>query len=937
MKLPRQKRDETSATLTQTLGLILACSALCALTAGGSPPAWWASRDATHAVEVTTNSGIVTTNYITNDYAAVNQGQLKQFTARAVDELNADLASSGGAGTNLNTMVSNWVADYATNGYATNPANPARPYKPADFQVINVGQLKYVAGLVYGQLSAAGYTGLVPSWLHTNATDYAVANLGQLKEVFAFDLTAAANGATGLTAVASSNPGEIDLSWTAPAVNNATSYTLSYSTDGGSTWTTLTTTGNPSTDSFAATGLDPTQTYQFQLTYDNSNATGGGGAGAGASSPATTSGSIPPKPAPRYAVIDLGAGMVPTALSSTGYVASTNPSYTAGYRWFNGVSQTLASCEFPTGVDDAGTVVGEQPPFLLFSDLTAATVWLPNETTVSFLQDQTLQAEAPLLGLQLGPPAPGTGAGIELASLIDYNGTIYGELGNLVIGDMGGFGGSGSSGLGSGSNYVSAVEWQNYGDPDTMLGGLWIPDQIGTSSEQIISAKNNNVIVDIDTLSVLSVPVPFTPAIVPTYTINGVPVSFTAIDISTTGVVIGSSSTNSWPLPNTSFLYNLDGTDGTETIPGAVYLYTLNHATRNMHSGGTVTPVECPQVLGTDSSSSNTLFQKNPDTGSYEAYHMDDLIGAASGWSGFGMSAAQYAMNDSGAIVGTATYTPTGTTDPIAAGSHGVLLTPCEVRLLNGDTNAADVDGKDFDGNRPTTIDNSDLSPDNTTTSTDITDVGTDILGDCPMGTGRTDPPFAGNSYISTELVVAKVQPNAAAAGFTYAWTRVKLWRELDIKKSSDGSHWNVTRDSVSAGSPALANDTDDGSHQTTVPSAKNILYSYDASGDYMANHASAAVGDYSLDEKKFIYTLTISMGSKVVATVNFPIGQFIVAKRVNTTGTTSTDWQGISCRASSVNIPDCQMPNDAAHVAIIRGIVGGSLPITIDSHANDN
>lgn len=35
-------------------------------------------------------------------------------------------------------------------------------------------------------------------------------------------------------------------------------------------------------------------------------------------------------------------------------------------------------------------------------------------------------------------------------------------------------------------------------------------------------------------------------------------------------------------------------------------------------------------------------------------------------------------INDSGSIVGTATYTPTGTTDPIAAGSHGVLLVPAD-------------------------------------------------------------------------------------------------------------------------------------------------------------------------------------------------------------------------------------------------------------------
>ena len=38
-----------------------------------------------------------------------------------------------------------------------------------------------------------------------------------------------------------------------------------------------------------------------------------------------------------------------------------------------------------------------------------------------------------------------------------------------------------------------------------------------------------------------------------------------------------------------------------------------------------------------------------------------------------------------GAIVGTATYTPTGTGDPIPAGSHGVLLAPLELDLVNRD------------------------------------------------------------------------------------------------------------------------------------------------------------------------------------------------------------------------------------------------------------
>jgi hypothetical protein len=80
MNLPRKRRDETCATLTQTLGLILACSAACALTALASPD-WWSSRGAVLTEEIVTNSGVVSTNYIPNDYAAITQGQLKQFTA----------------------------------------------------------------------------------------------------------------------------------------------------------------------------------------------------------------------------------------------------------------------------------------------------------------------------------------------------------------------------------------------------------------------------------------------------------------------------------------------------------------------------------------------------------------------------------------------------------------------------------------------------------------------------------------------------------------------------------------------------------------------------------------------------------------------------------------------------------------------------------------
>ena len=77
--------------------------------------------------EDTTNSGVVTTNYIANNNAIANQGQLKSFTVAAVKEINSDFAVLGGAGPFLTNLVGGWQQDFATNGYATNTSNPFRP------------------------------------------------------------------------------------------------------------------------------------------------------------------------------------------------------------------------------------------------------------------------------------------------------------------------------------------------------------------------------------------------------------------------------------------------------------------------------------------------------------------------------------------------------------------------------------------------------------------------------------------------------------------------------------------------------------------------------------------------------------------------------------------------------------------------------------------
>src|ERR1700678_438579 len=207
----------------------------------GADPGWWSSR------------GAVNSNP-PNDYAYINEGQLKAFTAAAKDEMDARLPDNGGGGSGpaLSNLVYGWQQDYEANGRSTN-----------DYLFINAGQLKTIGNMVYGQLAADGYTGLYPSWLHQNTnSDNAFVNIGQLKEVFNFDLSAPAHAVSGLTATAS-NPGEIDLNWTAPAVNNATSIVIQYEVDGGTTWTTLATLSDPTLTGYAVTTLPPGQYYFF--------------------------------------------------------------------------------------------------------------------------------------------------------------------------------------------------------------------------------------------------------------------------------------------------------------------------------------------------------------------------------------------------------------------------------------------------------------------------------------------------------------------------------------------------------------------------------------------------------------------------------------------------------------------------------------------------
>jgi len=127
-------------------------------------PQWWIDR------------GIINSNAIQNDYAPVNQGQVKNMAVQAMEEFNAALTF--GAGNNINQLVG---------GFTTN-----LNYAPA-----NIGQLKAVAAPFYDLLNTLGVTNARPAGMLSgpypwssatnSANDYALANIGQLKYLFSFD------------------------------------------------------------------------------------------------------------------------------------------------------------------------------------------------------------------------------------------------------------------------------------------------------------------------------------------------------------------------------------------------------------------------------------------------------------------------------------------------------------------------------------------------------------------------------------------------------------------------------------------------------------------------------------------------------------------------------------------------------------------------------
>ena len=132
---------------------------------------------------------------VANDYAAVNQGQVKQMIAAAYEEMAAslpngvgDTTSPQGTGSRLKTIVDKWSTVQGgirapQPGAATN-----------DYNAVTIRQLKALASPFYDRLIEVGYTNHYPWEPAPGApattprvpNDFAPANGGQLKNLFCF-------------------------------------------------------------------------------------------------------------------------------------------------------------------------------------------------------------------------------------------------------------------------------------------------------------------------------------------------------------------------------------------------------------------------------------------------------------------------------------------------------------------------------------------------------------------------------------------------------------------------------------------------------------------------------------------------------------------------------------------------------------------------------
>jgi hypothetical protein len=139
-----------------------------------APPAWWATRE---VYRINTGTG---SPYPAEDYAPVTLGQLKWIATTASAELDANLTN--GAGPDVTNLINSW-STLQGNGTRI----PIVGSNTEDYAIANLGQVKNVMKPFWDRLIAE-HRAIKYPWTTAagDEEDFAIANLGQLKLAFAF-------------------------------------------------------------------------------------------------------------------------------------------------------------------------------------------------------------------------------------------------------------------------------------------------------------------------------------------------------------------------------------------------------------------------------------------------------------------------------------------------------------------------------------------------------------------------------------------------------------------------------------------------------------------------------------------------------------------------------------------------------------------------------
>ncbi|MEN9965104.1 MAG: hypothetical protein RJA60_101 [Actinomycetota bacterium] len=173
-------------------------------------------------------------------------------------------SSTGGA------AITDYTIEYSTNGGST-------------WQTYSDGVSASTTATVTGLTSGASYT------FKISATNSLGSGTASTVSTAAIAQPATAPAAiTQTTATAGSNPGEVVLTWTAPAANGSAiaDYVVEYSLDGGVTWVTFTD-GTSTATTATITGLTFGTSYVFRVTAINGVGTASAGTASAPQAPAT--------------------------------------------------------------------------------------------------------------------------------------------------------------------------------------------------------------------------------------------------------------------------------------------------------------------------------------------------------------------------------------------------------------------------------------------------------------------------------------------------------------------------------------------------------------------------------------------------------------------------------------------------------------------------